>query len=69
MSDLIPTQVSIDMGYGHNLLPIEKWLELPLTKRTKLIMDNRVCFLRGSAVVPIREALTLLKRARPTFPG
>jgi len=64
MNDLIPTQVSIDMGFGHNLLPIEKWLELPLSRRTQLIMENKVCFLRGSAMVPIREALDLLRKAR-----
>lgn len=59
-----PDQVSIDMGISHNLLPIEKWLELPLSRRTRLIIDNKVCFLSGATIVPVREALQLLKAAR-----
>lgn len=56
-----PDRVSIDMGSGYNLMPIDQWCELPLSRRTRLIMDNRVCFLRGAAIVPTREALLLLR--------
>ena len=64
----MPDQVSIDMGAGHNLIPIEEWLSMPLSQRTRLLIDNRVCFLRGRAIVPVREALGLLKSANGRRP-
>jgi len=60
----MPNRVSIDMGAGHNLISVEKWLEMPLHSRTRLIMDDKVRFMAGQRIVPIREALKALKAQR-----
>jgi hypothetical protein len=64
MAERFPTQVSVDVGAGHNLLRIDQWLSMPLPERTRLIIDDKVRFLAGATIIPIREALTSIKRSQ-----
>lgn len=57
--------VSVRMAAGYNILPVEKFLEIPLSDRMELILQRKVGFLdeRGQ-VLPTIEGLRALKEFR-----
>jgi hypothetical protein len=49
---------------GFNLIDVEAFLRIPLSERVALVQDDKLRFLSGEEIVPVRGALLSLEAAR-----
>ena len=49
--------MSIEKGAGHNLMSAEDFWNLPIEERVRLMVQNKVQFLKDGQVVPPRDAV------------
>ena len=59
----MPTQVSIKMASGYNLITVNDWKVMPLPQRIEMITGGKVQFLQNGAPMDLRAALGALKAA------
>jgi len=49
---------------GFNLIDVEEFLRIPLSERVALVQQDKLRFLSGEEIVPVRGALLSLEAAR-----
>ena len=55
------THVSVTDENGSKHLTKDEWFKMPVPDRVKIILQNKARFLNGDQLIPVRQALRLLK--------
>ena len=56
--------VIIQRASGDKRVDVHQFVKMPFARRIRFIAENKVHFLAGDDIVPTREALTALQKAR-----
>lgn len=56
MSDINFDHVSIQKAGGWNLIPAEKFLQLPIDERVSMVIAGKAKFIRDGAIISARAA-------------
>ena len=58
------THVSIKLAAGENLITADEWEALPLTDKTRAILNKTATFICDGRIVPVSDILKAMKNDR-----